>query len=48
MLLGARDVEVWRRREEGGAIDALAREFGLSRRSVFRILARGRDRELGG
>jgi hypothetical protein len=42
MLLGARDVEVWRRRDEGGAIDALAREFGLSRRSVFRILARGR------
>lgn len=43
LLQSARDVEVWRRREAGGAISALAREFGLSRRSVFRILARGRS-----
>jgi hypothetical protein len=42
VLLGARDIEVWRRREEGRGINTLAKEFGLSRRSVFRILARGR------
>ncbi len=38
-----RDEAVRRRREEGLAIDALAQEFGLSRRSVFRILAKGRE-----
>jgi hypothetical protein len=43
LLQGARDVEVWRRRESGCAINTLAKEYGLSRRSVFRILARGRD-----
>jgi len=43
LLQSARDIEVWRRREAGRAINALAREFGLSRRSVFRILARGRS-----
>ena len=38
----SRDEAVRRRRGEGIVIDALAAEFGLSRRSVFRILARGR------
>jgi hypothetical protein len=38
---GSRDEAVRCRREEGVGIDALAAEFGLSRRSVFRILARG-------
>ncbi len=42
LLQGPRDQAVQRRREEGIAIDALAAEFDLSRRSVFRILARGR------
>ncbi len=37
-----RDEALRRRREEGIAIDALAAEFGLSRRSVFRVLAKGR------
>jgi hypothetical protein len=37
-----RDEAVQRRREEGIAIDGLAGEFGLSRRTVFRILAAGR------
>ena len=46
LLQEPRDEAVLRRREEGVAIDAVAREFGLSRRSVFRILARGR--RLGG
>ena len=39
----SRDQAVWRRRDEGLGIDALASEFALSRRSVFRILARGRN-----
>ncbi|MGB2694978.1 MAG: hypothetical protein WBD55_07310 [Dehalococcoidia bacterium] len=38
----SRDEVVQRRREEGICIDALASEFRISRRSVFRILARGR------
>ena len=42
LVLGARDEEVRRRRVEGTGIDTLAAAFGLSRRSVFRILARGR------
>ena len=37
-----RDEALRRRREEGTGIDALATEFGLSRRTVFRILAAGR------
>jgi len=36
------DVAVQQFREEGTGIDALAAQFGISRRSVFRILARGR------
>jgi len=44
LLRGPRDDAVQRRRAEGVAIDALAEEFGISRRSVFRILARGRRR----
>ncbi len=43
LITGSRDVAVCRRREEGSGIDLLAAEFGLSRRSVFRILARGRE-----
>lgn len=43
LLQGPRDEAVRRSREEGVGIDALAAEFGLSRRSVFRILARGRN-----
>jgi hypothetical protein len=39
-----RDEAVLRRREEGVAINALAREFRLSRRTVFRILAKNRER----
>ncbi len=42
LLQGSRDAAVWHRRGEGVGIDALAQEFSLSRRSVFRILARGR------
>ena len=42
LLQVPRDEAVRRRREEGVGIDALAGEFGLSRRTVFRILARGR------
>lgn len=38
----SRDEVVQRRRDEGACIDALAAEFSISRRSVFRILARGR------
>ncbi|OGO50024.1 MAG: hypothetical protein A2148_02935, partial [Chloroflexi bacterium RBG_16_68_14] len=43
-----RDEAVRRRRGEGADIDALSAEFGLSRRSVFRILARGRQRIANG
>lgn len=39
--LDLRDHRIWRRRDDGLGPDALAVEFGLSRRSVFRILARG-------
>lgn len=42
LLLGSRDEALQRRRDEGAGIDELGREFGLSRRSVFRVLARGR------
>ncbi len=42
LVQGSRDVAVQRFREEGTGVDALAAEFGISRRSVFRILARGR------
>ncbi len=42
LLQGPRDEAVQRRREEGAGIDGLAAEFDLSRRSVFRILARER------
>ena len=42
LLQSSRDEAVQRRREEGAGIDGLAAEFALSRRSVFRILARGR------
>ncbi len=38
-----RDETIRVRRAEGTEIDALASEFGLSRRSVFRVLARGRE-----
>jgi hypothetical protein len=43
LLQGSRDGAVCQRRAEGAGIDALATEFGLSRRSVFRILAAGRE-----
>ena len=42
LLQAPRDDAVRRRRGEGLAIDALAAEFGVSRRTVFRILAAGR------
>ncbi len=42
MLQSSRDVAVQSFREEGTGIDALASQFGISRRSVFRTLARGR------
>jgi hypothetical protein len=42
LLQGSRDEVVRQRRAEGVAIDALARDFAISRRSVFRILAAGR------
>ncbi len=43
LLLGSRDETLRRRRREDRVpIEALATEFGLSRRSVFRILAGGR------
>jgi len=44
LVLGSRDEAVRLRRDDGCAIDALAAEFALSRRSVFRILAAGRER----
>ena len=43
LLQSSRDEAVQRRREEGVGIDGLAAEFGLSRRSVFRILRRRRS-----
>jgi hypothetical protein len=43
LLQGSRDETLRRRRREDRvAIEALAAEFGLSRRSVFRVLAGGR------
>jgi hypothetical protein len=42
VLQRPRDAAVRIRREEGEGIAALASEFSISRRSVFRILARGR------
>jgi len=44
LLAAPRDEAVLRRRAEGVAIEALAREFRLSRRTVFRILAKARER----
>ena len=38
-----RDEAICVRHAEGVAIDALASEFSISRRSVFRVLARGRE-----
>ena len=47
LLIDSRDETLVRRRDDGAAIDALANEFGISRRSVFRVLAsrkaRGRN-----
>ncbi len=43
LLQSSRDEAVQRRKEEGVGIDGLAAEFDLSRRSVFRILARRRE-----
>jgi hypothetical protein len=44
-----RDREIVRlRRSERVPIDALARRFGVSRRTVFRILKRGPARRTGG
>jgi len=45
MIKGSRDVAVQAFRDDGLAIDTLAQQFGLSRRTVFRILARGRKRQ---
>lgn len=42
LLQTPRDRALRRRRDEGARIETLAAEFGLSRRSVFRILARQR------
>ena len=42
LLRTSRDKAVLLRRDDGIGIDALAGEFDISRRSVFRILARGR------
>ena len=39
LLIDSRDETLVRRRDDGAAIDALANEFGISRRSVFRVLA---------
>jgi hypothetical protein len=36
---GPRDAQILAAHERGAAIDGICREFGLSRRSVFRILA---------
>lgn len=41
-LADSRDEALVRRRREGAGIEALAREFGISRRSVFRALAKAR------
>ena len=38
-----RDDAIRVRHAEGAAIDALASEFSISRRSVFRVLARARE-----
>lgn len=43
LVQGPRDEAVRQFRQEGAGIDTLAAQFGLSRRSVFRILARGRE-----
>lgn len=43
LLNQGRDQEIVRlRREVGLPIDALARQYGLSRRTIFRILRKGR------
>jgi hypothetical protein len=39
----SRDEALLRRREEGLAVNALAREFGITKRTVFRVLARARE-----
>jgi transposase-like protein len=48
LLQRPRDEAVLRFRDEGLGINALAKQFGISRRSVFRILARGRGRPVNG
>ena len=42
-LADSRDEALLLRRRNGAAIDALAREFRISRRSVFRVLAKARE-----
>ena len=42
LLIDSRDGELLQRRDEGVAIDTLASQFGISRRSVFRVLAKAR------
>ena len=47
LMQGSRDDALCRRREDGLGIQALAAEFGVSRRTVFRILAAGRSENVG-
>jgi len=42
LLIDSRDETLVRRRDDGVGIDALANEFRISRRSVFRVLAKAR------
>lgn len=44
LLTETRDAEIVVARQQGLPINALARQYGLSRRSVFRILRRARSR----
>jgi len=42
ILREPRDAQVWAAHRAGAGVDRLCRQFGLSRRTVFRILAMAR------
>jgi len=47
LLSEARDCSILSLQHQGASISAIAQRFGVSRRTVFRVLARARDRPDG-
>ena len=46
-LSASRDQDIVRMEDQGRPIDAIAARFGISRRTVFRVLARSRQPTAG-